>query len=159
MSGLALNFMPDPAAALDAMQAAAPEGAVAAYVWDYAGKMDLIRHFWDAAVALDPSAAALDEGVRFPNCNPDALVNPWSDAGLRDVRVRPIDVPTVFGDFDELWTPFLGGQGPAPGYAMALDEHQRRQLRDQIRARLPIEPDGSIHLIARAWAVRGRATR
>ncbi|MEA2526243.1 MAG: hypothetical protein QOF73_3470, partial [Thermomicrobiales bacterium] len=43
----------------------------------------------------------------------------------------------------------------APGYAMSLDEDHRVALREKIRAALPIEPDGSIHLIARAWAVRG----
>jgi hypothetical protein len=53
------------------------------------------------------------------------------------------------------WTPFLGGQFPAPDYAMSLDEEARVALRERIRARLPIAPDGSIPLIARAWAVRG----
>jgi hypothetical protein len=71
------------------------------------------------------------------------------------VEVRAIDVPTHFRDFDDYWTPFLGGQAPAPGYAMSLAEEQRIALREQIRRTLPIEPDGSIRLIARAWAVRG----
>ena len=30
-----------------------PGGVVAVYVWDYGGRMDLMRYFWDAAVALD----------------------------------------------------------------------------------------------------------
>ena len=30
-------------------------GTVGAYVRDYAGKMDLMRLFWDAAVELDPN--------------------------------------------------------------------------------------------------------
>lgn len=158
VSGLVLNFVPDPAAALVAMRAAAPEGTIAAYVWDYAGKMEMIRHFWDAAIVLAPAAAHLDEGLRFPICHPDRLESLWHDAGLDDVAVCAIDVPTIFRDFDAYWTPFLGGQGPAPDYAMSLDEDRRRQLRDRIRARLPIGPDGSIALVARAWAVRGRVT-
>lgn len=52
--------------------------------------------------------------------------------------------------------PFLGGQGPAPGYCVALPEDRRTALRDLIRQRLPVQPDGSIRLVARAWAVRGR---
>jgi trans-aconitate methyltransferase len=159
VSGLVFNFVPEPAAALDAMQAAAPGGIVAAYVWDYAGKMELMRHFWDAAVALDPAAAALDEGVRFPICRPDALASAWREARLADVTGCAIEVPTVFRDFDDYWTPFLGAQGPAPSYAMALDDDRRARLRDRIRARLPIEADGSIPLVARAWAVQGRVTR
>jgi hypothetical protein len=74
---------------------------------------------------------------------------------LAQVETRAIDVPTVFRDFDDYWSPFLGGQGPAPGYAMALSDVQRDALRDLIRARLPVRDDGTIHLIARAWAVRG----
>ena len=155
VSGLVLNFVRDPAAVLAAMCAVAPAGLVAAYVWDYAGKMELMRHFWDAAVALDPAAVDLDEGVRFAICRADRLASLWHDAGLADVTVCPIDVPTRFSDFDDYWTPFLGGQAPAPGYAMSLDERRRGQLRDRIRSSLPIEPDGSIELVARAWAVRG----
>ncbi len=65
-------------------------------------------------------------------------------------------MPTDFRDFDDFWSPFLSGQAPAPGYAMSLDEARRGALRERIRSDLPIERDGSIHLIARAWAVRGR---
>ena len=154
VSGLAINFMPDPGAALDAMRARAP-GIVAAYVWDYAGRMELMRHFWDAAAGLDPTAAELDEGVRFPICRPDRLEALWRDHGLVDVATRAIDVPTVFRDFDDYWMPFLGGQGPAPAYAMSLDEGRRGELRDRLHAALPVAEDGSISLTARAWAVRG----
>jgi SAM-dependent methyltransferase len=154
VSGLVLNFVPDAAAAAAAMRDAAPHGLVAAYVWDYAGRMELMRHFWDAAVALDSAAEELDEGVRFPICHPDRLEAVWRDAGLSDVASRPIDVPTVFRDFDDYWSPFLGGQAPAPGYAMSLTEQRRTALRELIRERLPVAGDGSISLIGRAWAVR-----
>jgi hypothetical protein len=137
------------------MRDAAPHGLVAAYVWDYAGRMELMRHFWNAAVALDSTAEELDEGVRFPICHPDRLEAVWRDAGLSDVASRPIDVPTVFRDFDDYWSPFLGGQGPAPAYAMSLNAEDRRALRERLRARLPMADDGSIRLTARAWAVRG----
>ena len=158
VSGLVLNFVSDPPGALGAMRARAPEGIVAAYVWDYAGRMDLIRHFWDAAAELDPAAAGLDEGVRFPVCDPDRLEALWGDSGFVDVASRAIDVPTVFRDFDDYWTPFLGGQGPAPGYAMSLDASRRTALRDRIRDRLPVASDGSITMTARAWGVRGRSS-
>jgi hypothetical protein len=132
-------------------------GTVAAYVWDYAGQMELMRYFWDAAVALDRDALALDEGRRFPICQPAPLVDLFTHAGLCDVQARAIDVPTRFRDFDDYWTPFLGGQGPAPGYVMSLDERRRDALRDRLRTSLPAAADGSIQLTARAWAVRGRA--
>lgn len=157
VSGLVLNFLPDAAAALIAMRAAAPAGVVAAYVWDYAGQMQLMRYFWDAADALDAAAAELDEGKRFQICRPEELETLWRAAGFTDMVSRAVDVPTLFRDFDDYWTPFLGGQGPAPGYAMSLDEPHRSALRERIRASLPIAADGSISLIARAWAIRGNS--
>jgi SAM-dependent methyltransferase len=157
VSGLVLNFVPKPLLAVKEMaRTVRPEGVVAAYVWDYAGKMELMRYFWDVAVELDLDAAPLAEAVRFPICQPPALVALFNEAGLRDVQTHMIDAPTTFRDFDDYWNPFLGGQGPAPGYAMSLTEERRGALRDRIRATLPIASDGSIPLIARAWAVRGR---
>ena len=129
---------------------------VAVYVWDYADKMELMRYFWDAAVSLDPKALDLDEGRRFPVCAPAPLADLFADGGLPEIEVRAIDIPTRFRDFDDYWSPFLGGQAPAPGYCMSLSEQRRAALRELIRSRLPVAKDGSISLIARAWAVRAR---
>lgn len=160
VSGLALNFVPDPVRALvECTRVAAPGGVVAAYVWDYAEGMAITRFFWDAATDLDPAAAALHEGRRFPLCRPEPLRALWTDAGLNGVRVEALEVPTVFNDFDDYWRPFLGGQGPGPGYTASLPEDRRRALRDLLRTRLPTHPDGSIRLTARAWVVRGVMAR
>jgi SAM-dependent methyltransferase len=160
VSGLVLNFVPDQRAALVEMaRVAANGGTIAAYVWDYAGKMELMRHFWDAAVELNPGAATLDEGVRFPSCRPQALEELFLGAGLEEVEVTPLDIPTPFADFDDYWQPFLGGQGPAPAYAMSLDEVRRARLRDRLRERLPAAADGSISLIARVWATRASVAK
>ncbi|MFE5488773.1 class I SAM-dependent methyltransferase [Streptomyces virginiae] len=156
VSGLALNFLQPPGAAVaEAARAVGPGGLVAAYVWDYAGGMALLRHFWDAAVALDPAAEALDEGRRFALCRPGPLQALWTGAGLVDVTVAPVEVPTVFGGFQDLWEPFLSGQGPAPGYVATLTPATRERLRTRLAATLPTGPDGSVSLTARAWTVRG----
>jgi SAM-dependent methyltransferase len=155
VSGLVLNFVPDQRAALAEMaRVSGNGGTIAAYVWDYAGKMELMRVFWDAAVALNPAAAGLDEGVRFPLCRPEALVDLFTGAGLGGAEVTAIDIPTPVASFEDYWQPFLGGQGPAPSYAMSLDQAARARLRDRIRERLPVGADGSISLTARAWAIR-----
>jgi SAM-dependent methyltransferase len=157
VSGLVLNFVPDLAGALREMRrVSVPGGTVAAYVWDYADRMQLIRAFWDAAVGLDPAARALDEAVRFPICEPTSLAGAFEAAGLTDVETDAIEVPTVFRDFDDYWRPFLRGTGPAPGYVASLDDGATFALRERIRSDLPTEPGGSIRLVARAWAVRGR---
>jgi SAM-dependent methyltransferase len=151
VSGLALNFVPDPRRALaEFTRVAAPGATVAAYVWDYAGGMEMMRLFWDAALDVDP--AAPDEGPRFPLCSPGPLADLWGAAGLADVRVEPIEIPTDFPDFDAFWSPFLGGQGAAPAYLTSLSENTRAAVRESLRDRLPAR---DIHLTARTWAVRG----
>jgi len=156
VSGLVLNFVPDREQMIAEMKRAVHEGGmVALYVWDYANNMQMMRHFWNAAAALDSRAYDLDEGRRFPICSPDALLTLFHQAGLRDLETFPIDISTKFKDFDDFWTPFLGGQGSAPGYAMSLSAEQRAQLRDRLYHSLPFAIDGSIPLVARAWAVKG----
>jgi ubiquinone/menaquinone biosynthesis C-methylase UbiE len=156
VSGLALNFVPEPPVAVSEMaRVTRVGGTVALYVWDYAGEMQLMRYFWDAAATLDWSAKELDEGKRFPICNRNRLLQLFHNAGLKQTEARAVDVPTVFHSFDDYWIPFLGGQGPAPSYAMSLSEDHRIELRELIRSRLPVKSDGGIDLIARAWAVRG----
>ncbi len=157
VSGLVLNFVPDLPAALAEMQrVTAPGGIIAAYVWDYAGKMDLMRAFWDSAVELAPAIAPMDEGRRFPICRPDALAEAFAGAGLTQIDTTALDIPTPFADFDDYWTPFLGGQGPAPAYAMSLDDAARDRLRERLRERLAQWPGGLRAMSARAWAVRAR---
>ncbi|RIH90503.1 Demethylmenaquinone methyltransferase [Calidithermus terrae] len=159
VSGLVLNFVPDaPAALAEMVRVTAPDGVVGAYVWDYAGGMELIRLFWDCVLSLDPAAAPLDEAARFPLCAPDALADLFAGARLQELRKTALEVPTPFASFDDYWEPFLGGQGPAPGYVASLEDDARARLRERLRERLPAAADGSITLKARAWAVRGIAS-
>jgi SAM-dependent methyltransferase len=153
VSGLVLNFVPD---TLPEMKRAARAGAtVAFYVWDYpGGGLELVHAFWLAAAALDPAAAELSEDRRFPMCTPDALAALATGAGLAQVQTTAIEVPTVFRDFEDYWHPFTLGAGPAPGYCASLAPDARQRLKERLQATLPRRSDGSIHLEARAWAVR-----
>jgi len=156
VSGLVLNFIPNQEQAMmQLMRCVKAGGTVAAYVWDYCGHVQFMRYFWDAAVALDPSAREKDEGVRFPICRPDALAKLYTGAGLRDVVIAPIDIVTPFESFDDYWTPFLSGIAPAPGYCASLDDSMRERLKARLIESLPTDPDGKILLAARAWAVKG----
>jgi SAM-dependent methyltransferase len=159
VSGLVLNFVPQRTGMLGEMRRVVrPGGTVACYVWDYAGGMELMRWFWDVAVELDPAASAQRESARFGFCRPEPLRVMAAAAGLADVEVAAIEVPTVFAGFDDYWTPFLVAQAPAPSYAQSLSEPARDELRDELRRRLPTADDGTIALTARAWAVRGRVS-
>ena len=160
VSGLVLNFVPDPAAMVREMaRVTRPQGQVALYVWDYAEGMQMMRHFWDVALENNPGDRALDEAGRFPMCQPEPLAALFRAAGLNEVAVRAIEVPTVFPNFDDFWTPFLGKQGPAPTYLASLDAAQQTRIREQLRARLLPAADGPISLTARAWAVQGTVPR
>jgi SAM-dependent methyltransferase len=154
---LALNFFPDPEAAVDEMRSIiAPKGTVSACVWDYGDGMQFLRYFWDAATALDSGARMLDEGNRFPLCRRDTLTALFSGSSFGDVRCEPIEISTTFASFDDYWRPFLGGTGPAPAYVAALDSDHRTNLAQKLGEILPRRTDGTISLTAQAWAVRGK---
>lgn len=160
VSALMLNFVPDVAGALAEMaRVARTGGTVAAYVWDYAAGMEMLRRFWDAAVAADPAAASLDEGRRFPLCREDALRSAFEQAGFGEVTVGSLEMATAFTSFDDYWDPFLGAQGPAPAYVASLSEAARVRLREELRARTGAGRDGPVSLRASAWAVRGTTPR
>ena len=156
VSGLVLNFIAAPAQAVRSMlNLGSPGGLVAAYVWDYAGQMDFLRIFWETAASLDPAAMALDEGTRFPLCQPGPLEDTFREAGLSQVRTGAIDIPTTFSTFSDYWEPFLAGTGPAPNYVASLSASQRNRLAAALQHRLDPAGSGNIRMTARAWAVRG----
>jgi trans-aconitate methyltransferase len=155
VSGLVLNFVGDhEAMAREMARVTRPGGRVALYVWDYAGEMQMTRYFWEAAIAVSPGDAKLSQAERFPICRPEPLRALFEGAGLRAVETRAIDIPTVFCDFDDYWSPFLGRQGSAPTYLASVDEGVRERIRGVLEKRLA-PAGGPIRLMARAWAVRG----
>ncbi|MBE0610984.1 MAG: methyltransferase domain-containing protein [Dehalococcoidia bacterium] len=155
-SGLALNFFADrPAAFAEMQRVAKPTATVAFYVWDYpGGGMGFMDAFWEAAMAVAPGAASAEERSRFPFCTPDGLLEELRATGFVQAEVRAIEVAALFADFDDLWTPFTQGTGPAPAYYQRLDAETRLALKRTLQAsvgdRVPIE------FPARAWALRGR---
>lgn len=158
VSGLMLNFVPQHEEAIrEMLRVTRPGGAIGIFLWDYAGRMEMLRYFWDAAVELFPAAKKLDEGARFLLCREGALEALVLDSGVQQVEARAIDVPTVFQDFDDYWTPFLGHVGPAPTFVMGLSKQDRSRLQNKLRESLTINDDGTISLVARAWAVKGLA--
>ena len=156
VSGLVLNFVSDhKAMASEMARVTKPGGKVAAYVWDYGSGMEMMRHFWDGAVAVSPHDSKLDQAERFPICQPEPLQALFRDIGLSSISCRAIDIPTVFRDFEDYWNPFLGKQGAAPTYLASVDDSTRERIRALLESRLVPSADGKIALNARAWAVQG----
>jgi hypothetical protein len=128
-------------------------------VWDYGDGMQMLRVFWDEAVALDPAIATRDERT-MPLCRRGELAALWKAQGLQSVEEQPITIDLTFTSFDDYWRPFLGGQGPAGAYVKSLSEPQRAALESRLRQRLlATQPDRPFTLPARAWAVKGRVHR
>jgi len=157
LAQLVINFIPDPRTAVAEMERVTrPGGWIAACVWDYSDGMEMLRKYWDAAVALDPASARLDER-NMPYCRKGQLAAFWRQAGLEDVQESALVIETAFRSFDDYWSPFLNGQGPAGTYAVRLAPDRRDELRNRLRNTiLDGKPDGPFMLRARAWAVRGR---
>jgi SAM-dependent methyltransferase len=157
LAQLVVPFMSDtPAGVAEMARVALPGGVVAASVWDYAGGMRLLRAFWDAVAAVDPDGAARDEGALLRYAKAEELHELWSAAGLDDVATSTLEVEASYEDFDDLWTPFLAGIGPAGAYAASLEPDGQATLREQFRRELG-EPAGPFTLTATAWFVRGTA--
>lgn len=156
LSLLVVNFIPDPEQAMREMVRVTESGGViAAAVWDYREGMEMLRVFWDEAVALDPGADSRDER-HMPYCTEKELAGLWRSAGLQRVETAPLSIEQRFESFDAYWQPFLLGVGPAGAYVASLSEEQQEALRERLRARLEPEVEGApIVLSARVWAAKG----
>lgn len=156
LSCLVFNFIPDPKAALrEFRRVTKPGGTVAVAVWDYGDGMRMLRHFWDAAARVEPSAGELHEAhMRF--CRSGVLPALWREAGLEQVSEQPIEITMRFASLADYWDPFLLGQGPAGAFLRHLDSDQLQAVRSEVMHRLSLAAeDMPFDLPARAWAVRG----
>jgi SAM-dependent methyltransferase len=155
VSLLVFNFIPDPRRALrELRRTTKPGGVILAAVWDYGDGMRMLRVFWDAAVAVDPSAEKMDE-KHMPLCGAGELSDLWRFGGLQDVREQAIEFNMRFESFVDYWEPFLLGQGPAGAYVHTLNAGRVAALREEIKRRLRLIPERPIELPARVWVVRG----
>ena len=156
LSLLVVNFIPDAKKAVGEMKRVTRRGGtVAAAVWDYGEGMEMLRVFWDAAIALNPADEKKDER-HMPLCGRGQLAALWQSQGLQNVVEEGLTVETRFNSFDDYWLPFTEKQGPAGAYVAGLPAAQRETLRLRLRQRLLADkPDGPFTLNARAWAVRG----
>jgi SAM-dependent methyltransferase len=152
LAQLVVHFMSDPVAGLGEMaRVTRPDGVVAACVWDHGGGKCPLGAFWTAARELD--GATPDES-HLPGVREGHLAQLFHAAGLRDVASTAISVTIEHPSFDEWWTPFTLGVGPAGQYVQRLDDEARDQLRQRCRKALG---PGPFEVTAIAWAAKGRS--
>ena len=160
MALLVMNFVPDHNKAIGEMRRVTrPQGVVSACVWDYNAGMQMLRFFWDEAVALDPAIEPKDER-HMKLSREGQLGELWKKAGLVNVQEKPLAIDQTYASFDDYWGPFLRGAGPGGAYVVSLSEERRRQLEARMRKRLlGNREDGAFVLEARAWCVRGEVPK
>jgi SAM-dependent methyltransferase len=152
---LVLNFVPDASVGVAEMRRATRAGGVvAAAVWDYGDGMQMLRTFWDAALAVDPEGAAGRDEASMHLAGEGALSALWHAAGLGDVTEETVSVPTAFASFDDYWEPFGDGIGPAGDYVRAASPQTVDAVREELRRRFG---NAGPRLSARARVVRGVA--
>ena len=155
LSQLVVNFMTDAHAGVAEMSRVVRQGGtVAACTWDLRDGMTMLRVFWDAAVAIDPSAP--HEGRTMPFCSREELDLLWREVGLADVETGELVVQRSYASFDDFWEPFTFGVGPGGAYCVSLDPAACEALREECFRQLG-SPAGPLDLTARAWLVRGTA--
>ena len=160
MALLVMNFVPDHNKAIAEMRRVTrPQGVVSACVWDYNAGMQMLRFFWDEAVALDPAIEPKDER-HMKLSREGQLVDLWKKAGLVNVQEKPLMIDQAYSSFDDYWGSFLKGAGPGGAYVVSLSEGRRQQLEANVRKRLlGNRQDGAFTLKAKAWCVRGEVPR
>lgn len=155
LAQLVLHFVTDPVqAAREFRRVLRPGGVAAACVWDFAEGMQLLRHFWDAALAIDPAAPDEARTLRFGRAGEIAEL--FGTAGLADVAETTLEVHSSYPSFDELWSGFLAGIGPTGSYCLSLPDDQRAALQDELFRRLGA-PTGPVTLTATARCASGRS--
>jgi ubiquinone/menaquinone biosynthesis C-methylase UbiE len=156
LAQLVVNFMTDAVSGLREMcRVTRSGGIVAAAVWDYAGQMTLLRHFWDAVIALDPTAAELDEGRSMRYSTPEELQALWTAAGLEQIKITGVVVTAGYEGFEDLWEPLESGVAPSGAYVASLSPDRRASLKAEFQQRLGAGTR-PFRLGARAWLAAGR---
>ncbi len=155
LAQLVLHFVSDPAkAAGELRRVLRPGGVAAACVWDFAEGMQMLRQFWDAALAIDPRAPDEAQTLRFGRRG--EIVDLLESAGFEDVLETTLRASSSYAGFDELWAGFLAGIGPAGSYCLTLDDDRRSAVRAELFARLG-SPSGGFALAATARCAVGRS--
>jgi SAM-dependent methyltransferase len=157
---LVMNFVPDPNKAVAEMRRVTrQQGIVSACVWDYDAGMQMLRFFWDEAVAFDPAIERKDER-HMKLSRQGQLGDLWREGGLVNVKEEPLVIDQAYASFNDYWEPFTKGAGPGGAYVVSLSEDRRQQLEARMRKRLLMDhQDGPFTLTARAWCVRGEVPK
>lgn len=154
VSQLVLMFLPEPGLAVAEMRRVVRSGgSVAACVWDGFGGQPHFRMLFDTASAL-----GFDRGRSLfrPLNTGGEMAAMWRRTGLTEVEEDTIITRFEYANFDDYWSPFLGGDGPPGQMVMGLAPDERAKLEHQVRhVFLSGRPDGPRSFVGAAWICKG----
>lgn len=156
LTQLVLNQVPDAGQVLREMcRVTKPGGTVAACIWARGKDNEIGWIFWEAAMAVDATAAQHREtGGRYGGKGRLAAL--WAECALREIKEADLVISIDFASFDDFWLPHLEGQARAGAYVKSLTVDRRDALRAQLRRNiLGTKRDGVFSLRAKVLAVRG----
>ena len=150
LANLVVPFMADPTAGVTEMiRVTRPGGTVAASVWQHSEGLSPLTPFWDGVRRIDPDA--VDEGLQL-GASRGQLAEFLGECGVGAVRAEALEVEVGFDTFEDWWTPFLYGVGPAGAYLAAQSPERQQQVRAICEEQLGPPP---FTVSGRAWCAAG----
>ena len=156
VSALLINFVQTPALAVSEMRRVARTGGVVAgYVWDFAAERS---PSWPMRVGMRRFGMDIPDVPGSKITSIAALSGLFEAAGLSAIQTQSIEVTQSFTDFDEFWRAQTPGYMPTTKMIGALSERDRQQLRDTVKAGIPLSSTGRIEYSAGAHAIKACAS-
>lgn len=154
-SGLVLNFVPGPRAAVAEMRRVVrPSGIVAAYVWDFEPELSPSGPLRKALKAQGVDVPALP-GAQTSTLA--GLANLCDEAGFANIATTTIEVTVSFADFHDFWESQTTRYSPTTKIIDALDPRKRESLVSIVKSLVRVQGDGAIRCSARANAVKAKS--
>ena len=157
---LGLQFFPDPAAGLSEFRRVVRTGGmVAVCVNSTPDRLPMWGHLRDALDRFLTQEQRAALAMSWSLADPDRVARLFAKAGFQDIRVELIRREGTIDGFEDYWAPIEEGIGQIPQVYFALDEADRRSVREEVNARLaPYETDdGKLTMGVEVLIGRGRA--
>jgi ubiquinone/menaquinone biosynthesis C-methylase UbiE len=157
---LGLQFFPDPAAGLSEFRRVVRTGGIVAVcVNSTPDRLPMWGHLREALdrFLTQQQRAALAMGWSL--ADPNRLAGLFATAGFQDIRVEQIRREGTIDGFEDYWAPIEDGIGQIPQVYCALDEADRRSVRQEVHGRLAQyeTEDGKLTMGVEVLIGRGQA--
>jgi ubiquinone/menaquinone biosynthesis C-methylase UbiE len=155
---LGLQFFPDPARGLvEFRRVLRPRARAAVCVISTSDRAPMWGILADELGRRLPTQRSV-LNLSFSLADQSHLSALFVSAGFRDIAIERVVRQDAVASFDAYWEPIEGGVGSIPQVYLTLSEADRRQVREEVKARLSrFEEDGKLVLSVEMLIGRGQA--